>query len=68
MKAGIETHPFFEKFEVQDTDADTLFEYVILLTLFNLVGIHLCGIEEGAVWPYTGILPYSHMGRNWELL
>ena len=52
VEAGIEIRLFLEKRKVQDADTDALLEYIIFLPLFNLVGVHLSGIEEGAIRPY----------------
>ena len=49
VEAGIEIRLFLEKRKVQDADTDALLEYIIFLPLFNLVGVHLSGIEEGAI-------------------
>ena len=52
VETGVEAWFFLEKIKVQDADADALLEYVIFLSMLNLVGVHLCRIKEGAVWPY----------------
>ena len=51
VKAGVKCVLLFKEDKIQDTDAYTLFEHIIVLPFFHLISIHLGHIKERAGCP-----------------